>query len=70
MLIDCFNKCVCARSLDIVAQIKTMKTFVGTFMSMVWYLFRLLSEKYKIVSWKKEEFEDLDDCSFLLDFIL
>jgi hypothetical protein len=30
----------------------------------------LLLEKYKIVSWKKKEFEDLEDLLVFLDFIL
>jgi hypothetical protein len=36
------------------------RTLVGIFKSMVWYLFLLPSDKYKIVSWKKIEFEALD----------
>jgi hypothetical protein len=40
--------------------------------SYLWFgiYIRLLSQKYKIMSWKRKEFEDLDDFSFLLDFIL
>jgi hypothetical protein len=30
----------------------------------------LPSEKYKIVSWKKKEFKDLEDLLVFLDFIL
>jgi hypothetical protein len=59
--IDYFNGCARARSLDIAAQIKIMGepslVFTGLWFGI--YL-GLPSEKYKIVSWKKKEFKDLD----------
>jgi hypothetical protein len=61
MWIDYFNDCARARSLGIAAQIKIMGEppliFTG-----LWFgiYFGLTSEKYKIVSWKKKEFEDLE----------
>ena len=73
MLVDYFNGCVRSRSLGIAAQIKIMGepslVFTG-----LWFGFyvRLPSEKYKIVSWKKEKFEDLEDLlvSFRLYFVI
>jgi hypothetical protein len=60
MWIDYFNGCARARSLGIAAQIKIMEepplVFTGLWFGI--YL-GLSSEKYKIVSWKKKEFEDL-----------
>jgi hypothetical protein len=62
MVIDYFNGCVHARSLGIVAQIKIMRepslVFLGLWFDI--YLW-LPSGKYKMVSWKKKEFEDLED---------
>jgi hypothetical protein len=62
MWIDYFNCCARARSLDIAAQIKIMGEpsliFTGLWFGI--YL-RLPSKKYKIVSWKKNAFEDLED---------
>jgi hypothetical protein len=66
MWIDYFNGCARARSLGIAAQIKIMGepplVFTG-----VWFgiYLGLPSEKYKIVSWKKKEFEDRRFASFL-----
>jgi hypothetical protein len=71
-LIDYFNGCARARSLGIAAQIKIMGepslVFTGLWFSSI----RLSSEKYKIMSWKKKEFEDLEDLvvSFRLYFII
>jgi hypothetical protein len=61
MLIDYFNGCARARSLGIAAQTKIIGepslVFTG-----LWFGFtRLPSEKYKIMLWKKKEFEDLED---------
>jgi hypothetical protein len=62
-----------ARSFDITTEIKIIEesllVFTGLWLSI--YL-RLLSEKYKIVSWKKKEFEDLKDLlvSFRFYFII
>jgi hypothetical protein len=73
MWIDYFNGCVRARSLGIAAQIKIMGepplVFTGLWFGI--YL-GLPSEKYKIVSWKKKEFEDLEDLlvSFRLYFLI
>ena len=73
MLIDYFNGCARARSLGIAAQIKIMgePSLVFTGLWFVIYLW-LPSEKYKIVSWKKKEFEDLEDLlvSFRLYFVI
>jgi hypothetical protein len=73
MWIDYFNGCARVRSLDIAAQIKIMGEppliFIGLWFGI--YL-RLSSEKYKIMSWKKKEFEDLEDLlvSFRLYFVI
>jgi hypothetical protein len=73
MWIDYFNWCTRARSLGIAAQIKNMGepslVFTGLWFGI--YL-GLPSEKYKIVSWKKKEFEDLEDLlvSFRLYFVI
>jgi hypothetical protein len=72
MVIDYFNGCTRTRSLGIAAQIKIMGepslVFTGLWFSSI----RLPSEKYKIMSWKKKEFEDLEDLvvSFRLYFII
>jgi hypothetical protein len=59
-----------ARSLGIAAKIKIMGepslVFIGLWFSFI----RLPSKKYKIMSWKKKEFEDLEDLLVFLDFIL
>jgi hypothetical protein len=71
MLIDYFNRRARARSLGIAAQIKIMGEPSLVF-SGLWFCnyLRLPPEKYKIVSWKKNEFEDLKDLLDFLDFIL
>jgi hypothetical protein len=60
MVIDYINGCACVCSLGIVAQIKIMGepllVFLGLWLDI--YI-RMPPEKYKIVSWKKKEFEDL-----------
>jgi hypothetical protein len=62
MWIDYFNGCARARSFGIAAQIKIMGepslVFIG-----LWFdiYVGLPSENYKIMSWKKKEFEDLED---------
>jgi hypothetical protein len=65
MWIDNFNGYICAHSLDIAAQIKILGepslVFIGLWFGI--YL-GLPSEKYKIMSWKKKEFENL---KYLLD---
>jgi hypothetical protein len=72
MLIDYFNGCAHARSLGIAAQIKIMGepslVFTGLWFSSI----RLPSKKYKIMSWKKKEFKDLEDLviSFRLYFVI
>jgi hypothetical protein len=70
MLIDYFNGCARACSLGIVAQIKIMGELSLVFTGLWFCFIRLPSEKYKIMSWKKKEFEDLEDLLIFLDFIL
>jgi hypothetical protein len=73
MWIDYFNGCVRARSLGIVAQIKIMGEPPLVFTDLWFGIYlRLPSEKYKIVSWKKKEFKDLEDLlvSFRLYFVI
>jgi hypothetical protein len=70
MWIDYFIDCRHAQSLDIAAQIKIMGeplVFIDLWFDI--YL-GLPSEKYKIVSWKKKEFKNLEDLLVFLDFIL
>jgi hypothetical protein len=73
MWIYYFNGCAYIRSLGIAAQIKIMGESSLVFIGL-WFgiYFGLLSEKYKIVSWKKKEFEDLEDLlvSFRLYFVI
>jgi hypothetical protein len=61
MLIDYFNGCARARNLDIAALIKIMREPSLVFTGLWFGLIRLPSKKYKIMSWKKKEFEDLED---------
>jgi hypothetical protein len=72
MWIDYFNGCARARSLDIAAQIKIMEEPLLVF-TCLWFgiYLGLPSEKYKIMSWKKKQFEDLKDLlvSFRLYFV-
>jgi hypothetical protein len=72
MLIDYFNGCARARSLGIAAQIKIMGELSLVFTGLWFGFIRLPSEKYKIMSWKKKEFEDLEDLliSFRLYFVI
>jgi hypothetical protein len=73
MWIDYFNGCTRARSLGIAAQIKFMGEPPLVF-TCLWFgiYLGLPSEKYKIMSWKKKEFEDLKDLlvSFRLYFVI
>jgi hypothetical protein len=62
---------MCAHSHGIAAQIKIMGEPSLVFIGLCFGIYiRLPSEKYKIVSWKKKEFEDLEDLLVFLDFIL
>jgi hypothetical protein len=72
MLIDYFNGYARARSLGIAAQIKIMRESSLVFTGLWFGFIRLPSEKYKIMSWKKKEFEDLEDLvvSFRLYFLI
>jgi hypothetical protein len=72
MLIDYFNGCVCARSLGTAAPIKIMGEPSSVFTGLWFGFIRLPSKKYKIISWKKKEFEDLENLlvSFRLYFII
>jgi hypothetical protein len=72
MLIDYFNGCARARSLGIAASIKIMGEPSSVFTGLWFGFIRLPSEKYKIMSWKKKEFEDLEDLlvSFRLYFVI
>jgi hypothetical protein len=72
MLIDYFNGCARARSLGNAAQIKIMGKPSLVFTGLWFDFIRLPSEKYKIMSWKKKEFEDLEDLliSFRLYFVI
>jgi hypothetical protein len=71
MLNDYSNGCTRARSLGTAAKIKIMGepslVFTGLWFDDVLFMW-LPSEKYKIASWKKKGFEDLDD--LLVSFIL
>jgi hypothetical protein len=68
MLIDYFNGCARARRLDIAAQIKIMGEPLLVFTGLWFGFIRLPSEKYKIISWKKKEFEDLENFLFFFRF--
>jgi hypothetical protein len=59
MVIDYFNGCVRAHSLVTVAQIKSMGEPSLVFIGLWFGFLRLPSKIYKIVSWKKKEYEDL-----------
>jgi hypothetical protein len=67
MLIDFFNGCARAHSLDIVMG-EPLSVLIGLWFGFIW----LPSEKYKIMSWKKKEFEDPEDLliSFRLYFVI
>jgi hypothetical protein len=72
ILIDYFNGCTRTRSLSIAAQIKIMGEPLFVFTGLWFSFIRLPSEKYKIMSWKKKEFEDLKKLviSFKLYFVI
>jgi hypothetical protein len=72
MLIDYFNGCAHARILGIAAQIKIMREPLLVFIGLWFGSIRLPSEKYKIMSLKKKDFEDLEDLvvSFRLYFVI
>jgi hypothetical protein len=61
MVIDYFNGCTRAHNLSIASQIKIMGE-PSLIFSDLWFdiYIRLPPGKYKIVSWKKKEFEDLE----------
>jgi hypothetical protein len=44
--------------------------FIGVWFGIYAIVPQLTTQKYKIMSWKKKEFEYLKVCSFLLNFIL
>jgi hypothetical protein len=73
MVIDYFNGCGRTRSLGIAAQIKIIGEPLLVF-SGLWFgiYLRLPSGKYKVVSWKKKEFEYLEDLLvfFILYFVI
>jgi hypothetical protein len=76
MLDDYSNGCARARSLGTRAKIKIMGepslVFIGLWFDTHVLFMRLPSEKYKIVSWKKNDYKDLDDLlvSFGLCFVI
>jgi hypothetical protein len=72
MLIDYFNNCTRVCSFGIAAQIKIMGESLLIFIGLWFGSIRLPSEKYKIMSWKKKEFEDLEVLivSFRLYFVI
>jgi hypothetical protein len=53
-----------ACSLGIMTQIKIMGEPLLVFTGLWFDFIRLPSKKYKIVSWKKKDFEDLEDLIF------
>jgi hypothetical protein len=61
MVIAYFNGCVHAHNLGTAAQIKIMGEPLLVFTGLWFGFLRLPSEIYKIVSWKKKEYEDLED---------
>jgi hypothetical protein len=66
MLIDYFNGYACAVQIKIMGEPSLV--FTGLWFGSI----RLPSGKYKIMSWKKKEFEDLEDLvvSFRLYFVI
>jgi hypothetical protein len=72
MVIDYFNGCTRACSLGIAALIKIMGEPSLVFSGHWFGFIRLSSEKYKIMSWNKKKFEDLEDLlvSFRLYFVI
>jgi hypothetical protein len=71
-MIDYFNDCARARSFSITAQIKIMGEPSLVFSNQWFGFIQLPSKKYKIMSLKKKEFEDLEDLlvSFRLYFVI
>jgi hypothetical protein len=64
MWYNCLNGCVRAHNLGNAAQIKKeepLLVFTGLWFDICAIIFWLALGKYKIVSWKKKEFEDLED---------
>jgi hypothetical protein len=76
MLDDYSNGCARALSLGTAAKIKIMGepslVLTGLWFDTHALFMRLPSEKYKIESWKKNDYEDLDDLlvSFRLRFVI
>jgi hypothetical protein len=76
MLYDYSNGYARAHSLVTAAKIKIMRepslVFTGLWFGTYVLFMRLPSEKYKIASWKKNDYEDLDDLlvSFRLCFVI
>jgi hypothetical protein len=72
MLIDYFNDYARTRSLGTAAQIKIMGESLLVFTGLWFGFIRLPYEKYRIMSWKKKEFEELEDLlvSFRLHFVI
>jgi hypothetical protein len=76
ILDDYSNGCTRAHNFGTVAKIKIMGepslAFAGLWFGAYVLFMRLLLEKFKIASWKKNDFEDLDDLlvSFRLRFVI
>jgi hypothetical protein len=72
MLTDYFNGCARVGSLGIAGQIEIIGESLLVFTGLCFGFIRLPSVKYKIMSWKKKEFEDLKDLlvSFKLNFVI
>jgi hypothetical protein len=72
-MIAYFNGCARVRSLVITDQIKIMGEPLLIFSGLLFGIYlRLPSGNYKIVSWKKKEFEDLENLlvSFRFYFVI
>jgi hypothetical protein len=75
-MLDDYNGCARARSLGTAAKIKIMGepslVFTGLWFGTHILFMRLPLEKHKIVSWKKNDYEDIDDLlvSFRLCFVI
>jgi hypothetical protein len=69
MVINYFNGCARACSLDIAVQIKTIVE-PSLIFSGLWFdiYLRLPLKKYKIILWKNKKFEDLEDLLILFEF--
>jgi hypothetical protein len=74
MLDDYSNGCAHARSIDTAIKImgEPSLVFTGLWFGTHVLFMRLPSKKYKIASWKKNNYEDLDDLlvSFRLCFVI